>query len=178
MMHPRPRHSRPRLAPRGAFTLVEMLLVLACISVAAVLVLPEFKSLHSTRLRSAAETLMNDLEYAQARSLGQSDDPPVMVFDLPNQRYWLALKSDPAKPITHPVDKAPYLNQFGKGRVAPLKDVTFQSINLGGGTQLQFGPFGDLKNVTSATITLKCGSRTATLTIDPSTGDPSIGTIN
>lgn len=173
-MPPRPRHL---LAPR-AFTLVEMLLVLACLAVAGMLVLPELDSLRSTRLRGAAEMLMNDLEYAQVRSLGQSDDPPVMVFDLPTHRYWIAQKSDPTKPITHPIDKAPYVNQFGKGRAAALKDLTFQSISLGGGNQIQFGPFGDLKNVTSATIVLKCGTRTATLTIDPSTGDASVGKID
>src|SRR5688572_11490694 len=86
-------------------TVIEILVVVSCLAVAAALVLPSLGNTGTTQLRGAAESLVADLEYAQQFSLAHGDDPCVIVFDAANESFGLARVSNPAGIIAHPVDK-------------------------------------------------------------------------
>ncbi|MEM9914827.1 MAG: hypothetical protein AAF911_07700 [Planctomycetota bacterium] len=168
--------SAPNPSTRG-FTITEILVMVAVLSIASALAVPMFRDQGPTQLRSAAKLLAADLDAAKVESLTHGDDPRLVVFDTTNHTYHLAATSDPATPITNPVDRQPYLVDFGLGRAAALGMVEIQSVDLDGDDELGFGLYGQLDQTTAATITLAAGDATVTLTLDPATGEATIGPI-
>lgn len=157
--------------------MVEIIVVVAILSIVSALVLPMFRDQGVTQLRSAAKLLAADLDAAKVESLTHGDDARVVVFDLTNHTYHLAAVSDPATPITNPVGRQPYAVTFGQGRAAALGMVEIQSVDLDGDHELGFGLYGQLDQADAATITLAAGDDTLTLTVDPATGEATVGPI-
>ena len=153
------------------------MIVVMILGIAAALVAPVLGDTAPTRLRGAAQLLAADLAYAQIESLSHGDDPRVVVFDTTANTYHIAATSDTTTPITNPIGGAPYRVDYGAGRAAHLADVTISAVSLDGDTQLGFGIYGQTDQTTDATITLAAGSSTMTLTVDPSTGEVTIGDI-
>jgi type II secretory pathway pseudopilin PulG len=165
----------PRLSRRTyAFTYIELVVVLLCLAVAAVLVLPGMGGAGDTELKGAADSLLSDLEYAQQQSMANGDDCRVVVFDLATNSYWIAPGSTPAKPIPHPVDRQPFVNRFGQGRYAHLKNVVIESCDVGGDGRLGFRSLGQLDQSVPATITLRRGTDRMVIRLDPMTGEASV----
>jgi len=162
---------------RDGFTIVEIMIVVSILAIASALVLPTFRDAGSTQLRSAAKLLAADLDAAKVESLAHADDPRVVVFDTTNHAYHLAARSDSATPITNPFGRKPYAVTLGSGRAAALGMVQIQSVDLDGDDELGFGLYGQLDQTTPATITLAAEGATLTLTIDPATGEATIGPI-
>jgi hypothetical protein len=121
-----------------------------------------------------------DLEYAQQQSMAHSDDCRAVAFDPATNTYWIAPSSNPVvgNAITHPVDKLPYANEFGSGRMSHLGLVHIESCDAGGDNRIIFRSLGQLDQTTPARITLGCGDRRITVTLDPTTGEATIGGIN
>ncbi|HUU82225.1 MAG TPA: prepilin-type N-terminal cleavage/methylation domain-containing protein [Phycisphaerae bacterium] len=210
-----PQRRRP---PTHGFTLVEVLIVVIVIGIAAMVTLPMLSEAHTTRLKTAARLLVADLGFARVESLARPDDPCVVVFDRPNNAYTIARASHPTTPITNPADGKPYVTQYGIGRALELAGVTIQGYSLDGNDQLGFsadarltfgadGPLGfsaddrlgfgadrrlafgandrlgfgakgRLDQPSAAEITLQSGTLTLTITVDPTTGRPSVGTFS
>jgi type II secretory pathway pseudopilin PulG len=165
----------PSLARRTyGFTYVELVVVLVCLVIAAVLVLPGLRSAGDAELRGAAETLLSDLEYAQQQSMAHGDDCRVVVFNLATNSYWIAPGSTPATAIPHPVDRQPFVNSFGKGRYAHLKNVVIDSCDVGGDGRLGFKSLGQLDQSTPAKITLRRGADRVEIRLDPTTGEATV----
>ena len=162
----------------GAFTFLEVMIVLAILAIAVVLAIPMFSQTNITKLQGAARLLQADLGFAQIESISHGDDPRVMVFDTGNNRYHIAASSDPTTPIINPTGGAPYVLQFGLGRATGMDGVTISSLSVGGDDQLQFGIYGELDQATPATMTLSSGGRSVTITVDADTGDTSVSEIN
>ena len=158
----------------SAFTYLELVVVLLCLAVAALLVLPGMTGSGHAELRGAAESLLSDLEYAQQQSMANGDDCRVVVFDLAANTYWIAPGSTPAKAIPHPVDRQPFVNRFGEGRYAHLKNVVIDSCDVGGDGRLGFRSLGQLDQSTPATITLRHGADRIIIHLDPMTGEASV----
>ena len=161
-------------------TLVELAVVVVCMSVAAAIVLPGFNSLPTIGLRKAAESVVADLEYAQQQSMAHSDDCRAVVFDPAGNSYWIAPGSNPVagNAIAHPVDKLPFVSEFGSGRMSHLGMVRVESCDAGGDNRIVFRSLGQLDQTTPARITLASGERRITITIDPTTGEATIGGMN
>ena len=138
---------------------------------------PMFKGDGTTQLRSAARLLAADLDAAKIESMTHGDDLRVIVFDTADNTYHIAPAATPATPITNPFDRKDYLVEFGKGRASALGQVTIDSVDVGGDDQLGFGLYGQLDQTTAATVTLAADGNTVTLTIDPATGEATIGAI-
>jgi prepilin-type N-terminal cleavage/methylation domain-containing protein len=162
------------------FTLVEIMIVTLIVAVAAALVVPMFGDAEVQRLRSAASMLVADMELAQSESIAHPDALRVVVFDTPGtsaHSYRIAPASTPATPITNPIDKQPYRVTFGTGRAATLEGVTIQAYSLGGDTTLGYRSYGQLDQTAAATVTLACDGKQVTISIDPVTGEASVGAI-
>jgi len=166
-----------RLCRSRGLTLVEIMVTLTCMAIAMVIVLPAFGDRSTERLRGAAQMLIADLEYAQSESMSHGDDPRVLVIESDKAGYHIATKSAPGTAVTNPIGAVPYVTRFGQGRGVALGGVRVGSYNLGGDDQLGFGVLGQLDQTAAATITLQCGSHSVVVTVDPTTGEASAGTV-
>jgi prepilin-type N-terminal cleavage/methylation domain-containing protein len=162
-------HSRPR-----AFTLVELLIVLAMTGIIVGLVLPTLGDSRMLRLRAAARMLAADLEFAQSESIAHPDNLRLVKFDTSTtpHRYWVAASSAPDTPLADPSNQQPLLNVFGSGRASGTGGVMLQSVNVGGAGVLKFDAYGSPDQTTDATVQLsiQVGSGTQTLTVRAKAG--------
>ncbi len=156
-----------------AMTLVELLIVIILMAIAATLAIPLLAETDGTRVQAAARLLAADLAFAQVDSITHASDPCVVVFDQAAGAYTLARSSTPATPMTNPSDNQPYVTTFGSGRAAETTGVSIQSYSLGGDNQLGFGAYGQTDQTTQATITLQAGSFTIAVQVDPANGETS-----
>lgn len=159
---------------RYAFSLVELLIVITLIAIAASLAGPLLSDTDGTRLKAAGRLLVADLAFAQMESITHADDLCRVTFDQASGSYTLAKSSAPTTPMTNPGTNRPYVTQFGIGRASELSGVSIQGYSLGGDNVLAFGVLGETDQATSATITLEAGGQSLTIQIDPSTGEASI----
>ncbi len=169
--------SPPRSRRLGAFTIIEILIVVVVVAIVASLVVPMVSGLGVTQLRSAAQMLVADLEFAQMESMAHGDDARVVVFNAATETYHIGTQSQPTIPITNPVGNQPYLVRYGQGRGYHLDQVTIDAFSLGGDNQVAFGLYGQLDQTTPATITLGAAGLTVVITLDPMTGEASVGAI-
>lgn len=167
----------PTTAPtlRG-FTLIELLVVLVCLVISVLIISPTLGHRPTMQLSKAAEMLAGDLEFAQMDSMAHADDTRVFVIDSATNSYFIAARSKPSLPITHP-DQDPYLIRFGVGRAAVLSGVTINKWDFGGDAILGFGQQGDLDQPTPATIEIGAGGQKVIITIDPLSGRATISNI-
>ena len=131
-----------------------------------------------SKLRSAALLLQADLGYARVESIAHGDDPRIVVFDTTNHRYHIAPASAVNTPITNPLDNRTYVVDFGSGRAYGLEGVTFSSLSVGGDDQLKFEIYGQLDQATAATIRLACDGHSILITVDPATGEATVGSVS
>jgi len=154
-----------------AFTLVELLIVIVLVAIAATLALPMMGDSGATRLPAAARLLLADLAFAQVQSISHADDPCVVIFDSASDTYTLEKSSTPGTPMTDSITGQPYVTHFGSGRASEMADVSIQGYSLGGDDRVSFGMYGELDQTTTATITLKAGALTTIIQIDPDSGE-------
>lgn len=154
------------------------MIVVAIVAIAAALVVPRFGDSSVTRLRAAAKLVAADMAFAQVGSIAHADDLRVVVFHADGGGYFIAAASDPAMPITNPVGNVPYRVTFGQGRAQALAGVVITATGVGGDDQLQFGAYGQLDQPAAATVTLTAGAASLTVTLDPVSGEATIGQIN
>ncbi|HEV2294624.1 MAG TPA: prepilin-type N-terminal cleavage/methylation domain-containing protein [Tepidisphaeraceae bacterium] len=169
-----------RQSAREGFTLVELLVTVLCVAIAAFIVLPTVSDNSGERVRGAAQILVADLEYAQSRSMSQGDDPGkrcLLVIDPDRAGYRITTRSDPTAAVTNKIGGDPYVTRFGSGRASSLVNVTVGSYSLGGDQQLGFGALGQLDQPSTATIQLVCGTRSLAITLDPTTGEITTGPL-
>ena len=155
-----------------------MAVIVVVLGIAMAMVIPMLRGTDGSQLKAAAQLLAADIAFAQVDSVAHGDDPRVIVFDLAAGSYHIAASSTPATPINNPVGNQPYVTTFGTGRAHQLKAVTIQSVSVGGDNQLGFGIYGNTDQTTDATVTLAAGGHTMTVTIEASTGEATIGSIN
>jgi len=158
---------------RPGFTLLEILIVVACIAIVALLVVPSGDNTQ-TRLEMAARLLVADLEFAQLESIGNGADPCLIVFNKVDNSYEIVRHSSPSVPITNPATSGPYITHFGRGREEFLNGVTIDDISVGGDDRLEFTAMGALDQGTDAVITLRCGAQSTRIRLDASTGEPAL----
>ena len=161
-----------------AFTLVELIIVVAVLAIAAGLAVPMFSQTSAEKLRAAANVLAADLAFTKVESIAHGDDLRVIVFNSTDDQYHIAAASDDATPITNPITRQPYLVSYGSGSVSSLTDVTIDSYSLDGDDRLGFNIYGGTDQATDATITLECDGKTITVTVNPGTGETTISPIS
>lgn len=150
-----------------AFTLAELLIVLAILGIVAGLAVPAALSLSPSQTLAAARFIGADLNYvrSQAIALGK---PLKVTFDLPQQQYRV---SDEDGLIRHPwggSNRFEGLFVVALRQTTPLGDVRLAAVDFGGHTWIQFGPMGE--PIECGSLTVRHGDESVTVSVEPGTG--------
>jgi prepilin-type N-terminal cleavage/methylation domain-containing protein len=155
----------------GGFTLVELLIVIAIITIAALTAIPMMSSAASVQIRSAANMLTADLEYAKSMSISRGQKFSV-VFDKDTESY--RIEDQDNNVIQHPVKKGfNYIVDFkNDGR---LNKVDIVDADFDGTSEVKFDYLGSPYNginspLNSGVVSLQAGGATTTVTVEAVTG--------
>ena len=173
------------LARSAGFTLIEILVVVIILGIAAAIIVPHIGSRSDLKATSAARLLMADLIYAQNRSISQQK-PHFVQFDAAMETYRVLDQIDPTvNIITHPVEQSPFAVALGAGGPSAIKDVVIDSVTFDGQSVVMFDEMGTphaynpatkvSTAMTSGTITLRCKEILLSVIIEPFTGELRLG---
>ena len=162
-------------AASGGFTLIEIVIVVVIVAIAAMMAIPIISSATSFQIRSAANIIAADLEYAKTIAISKGQNFSV-VFDKTTESY--RIEDQAGAVIAHPVKKGfNYIVDFrNDGR---LDKVDIEDVNFDATSEIKFdylgSPYDAADNpLNSGVITLKAGNMAATINIEPVTGFISI----
>jgi prepilin-type N-terminal cleavage/methylation domain-containing protein len=160
---------------RKAFTIIEIIVVVVIISIAAMMAIPMISSAGSTQVRSAANMLAADLEYARSISITRGSNFSV-VFDKANETY--SIQDSSGNIIEHPIRKGSdyavnFLTNGSLGKVVindavinpgPTQTVTFDYLGS------PYSGAGTTTPLNSGEIQLKADNVVKKVTIEAVTG--------
>jgi prepilin-type N-terminal cleavage/methylation domain-containing protein len=159
------------------FTLVEVIIVVVILSIAAMMAIPMMSSAGSVQIRSAADVIAADLEYAKSMAISRQRMYSV-VFDTSSESYWI--QDDTGTVIKHPVKKGfDYVIDFKNDN--RMKKVDIFNVDFDGDSTktIKFDYLGSPYNgsgssLNSGKITLQADGSTVIITVEPVTGFISI----
>ena len=154
-------------------TLIEIIVVVVILSIAGMLAIPLITSADNVQVRSAANLLASDLEYAKNMSVSRGQNYSVVFLNSVSYKVC----DQGGTTITHPVDKKPYVVDFGEDD--RLDKVTISSVNImpGSTDTITFDYLGSPYSGTGTTnplnsgqITLNVVGVTKNVVVEPVTG--------
>jgi len=160
---------------KKAFTLIELIVVMVIIAIAAVLAVPMISSAADVQVRSAANMIAADLEYAKSMAISRQQNHSV-VFDTANESY--EVRDASGTVISHPVKGGSsfIVNLQSDSRLSRV-DIASAVFNPDSQTTVTFDYLGspysgtDTANpLNSGQISLQAGSFTMTVNVEPMTG--------
>jgi prepilin-type N-terminal cleavage/methylation domain-containing protein len=172
---------------RPGFTLIEILVVVVILGIAAACIVPHIGSRSDLKATSAARLMMADLIYVQNRSISTQTWHYVQ-FDPATGSYKVLDKMLPTQNvILHPVEQSPFVVAIGPSGPPPLRDVKIDSASFDGqkvlafdemGTPYAYNPSTGVPTaMTAGTIGLKCKDMLLKVIIEPFTGELRLGPI-
>lgn len=172
--------------PRLGFTLVEILIVVIILGIAAAVIIPQIGSRSDLKAAAAARAIMADLVYAQNRSIAMQKMLYVQ-FDVSGQSYSALSSVSPKTVLQHPISKGDYQIKFGSNGTNGVGDATLVSANFDGNAVIGFDEMGSPYGVsaTGAAVQLSIGKiqvksgtgKTLQVSIEPYTGELSVTTL-
>jgi len=152
----------------NGFTMLEILIVVVIIAIAALTVVPMMSSAGSLQIRSAANMIAADLEYAKSMAISRGQYFSV-EFDENADSYRILDQDNNV--IPHPVKKGfDYVISFQDDSRLNRVDITNADFNAT--VRVQFDCLGSPDN--GGTVSLSGGGITATVRVEPVTGFISI----
>jgi prepilin-type N-terminal cleavage/methylation domain-containing protein len=150
------------------FTVVELLIVVVILSIVALTAIPMMSSAASIQIRSAANMIAADVEYARSMAISRGQNYRV-VFDKNADSYQIVDLN--GNVIQHPVKKGfTYVIDFRNDSRLSRVDITNASFN--GLQTVEFDCLGSPVN--GGTVNLQAGAVTSTISVEPVTGFVSI----
>lgn len=145
----------------GAFTLVEVLVVVLILAIAAAVVIPQAVDASDVQSLSAARTLACDIEYARDLAITLAE-PITVKFERANNTYRLRnASSDLIHPISRKAFVVNFSAQSGMSKVKLLSD-TFTN------DQVTFNETGSPDG--SGSVTIQAGPASYRIDVAPATG--------
>ncbi|MHC4322847.1 MAG: GspH/FimT family protein [Planctomycetota bacterium] len=152
----------------SGFTMIELTIVIVIIAIAALAAIPMMSSAASIQIRSAANMIAADLEYARSMAISRGQNHSV-VFNKDDDNYKIVDLN--GNVIQHPVKKGfTYLVDFQNESRLNRVDITVADFNTD-----QIVIFDCLGSPDSGgTVNLQADGTTKTITVEPVTGYISI----
>ncbi len=155
------------------FSLIELLIVIVILGIAAAVAVPMISSAASMQIRAAGSMVAADLEYAKSMAISRGQMYSV-VFDAANETYEIRDPNNAV--IAHPIRKGfDYTVDFANDGRLDRVDIT--SANFDGKTTIGFDYLGSPYSIDGAStalnsgvISLQAGGTTKTVTIEAVTG--------
>jgi prepilin-type N-terminal cleavage/methylation domain-containing protein len=160
---------------RSGFTIIELIIVVVIIAIAALVAVPLASSAASTQVRTAANMVAADIEYAKSMAISRGQWYSV-AFDKNNESYNIKDQSDTV--IPHPVKKgSDYVVSFRND--SRLGKVDIVDADFDGTSQVKFdylgSPYDGGNNpLNSGQVSLQAGTNTMQVNVEPVTGFISI----
>jgi prepilin-type N-terminal cleavage/methylation domain-containing protein len=178
----------------GAFTLIELLIVVVLISVVAGMVLSRFEPNVADQLVAAAQVLASDLDYARELAIANNTKYKI-GFDIASNAYWL--QHSGTNPALDTLPSHPFLKNgkdavnrpLQRGSLDELASIGYRPTLLSVQTvsskqqvnTVEFDPTGQTTNGEDVVIWLACGTQQARrfipLTINTATGMVTVGDV-
>ncbi len=158
----------PRLGTRRAYTLLELLIVVAVIALLAMVVLPGPSSADRAKILHASRLLAADIHAARLESIGRGVDPCVLVFLEGGMGYRVARASNEAAPIKRATGEI-WNVRFGEGAASALPGVRIE-LDAPNHT-LRFDAVGTPAHGTDTVIRVRLGADELQLIVDGETGE-------
>ncbi|MDY7009239.1 MAG: GspH/FimT family protein [Planctomycetota bacterium] len=147
---------------RTGFTLIELIVALVVLAVAAAIIIPYATGTSGFQASAAARMIMSDLEYAQNQAI-TTQTPVSVTFAVSSNSYTV---SNASGTLIHPISKQAYVVDFDTSR--GFGNVSMSSANFGGASVVTFDALGAPDN--NGTVTVVAGAHTYTVTVAPISG--------
>ena len=162
------------------FTLIEILVVAAIITIAAMIAIPMMSSASGMQIRSAANMLAADLEYAKSMAISRQRNYSVLFNTTAESYQIFEEQSGTLVAIAHPVKKGfDYVIDFRND--SRVNRVDISSVDFNSEATITFDTLGSPYSGTgvanplnSGTISLQAGNFSITVNVEPVTGFISI----
>ncbi len=156
----------------GGFTLIEIIMVVVILGIAALAVVPMLSSAADIQVRTAANMIAADLEYAKNMAITQQKNYSV-VFDIVNETY--EIRDDTATVIGHPVNVGrDFVVDFANDGRLDQVDIALADFDPGSELTVTFdylgGPYSGGDPLNAGSVDLQAGTFTMTVTVEPVTG--------
>ena len=159
---------------RPGFTLIELMIVMVILGIAAMIVVPMASSAGTMQVRAAGNMVAADLEYTKSLAISRGQKYAV-IFDKTGGKYYQYRVVDQnGNPVRHPMTlKLGYVVNFQSD--SRLGQVEIAGVSFNGTDKVSFdslgSPFdGNGGNLNSGAITLQAGGLTKTIHVEPVTG--------
>jgi prepilin-type N-terminal cleavage/methylation domain-containing protein len=148
----------------SGFTVVEILIVVVILAIAAMMTVPLATSAAGMQVRSAANMVAADLEYAKSMAISRGQNYSA-VFDKTSDSY--RIENQDGDIIPHPVKKGfDYAVDFRNDR--RLNKVDIVDADFNSTSRVAFDCLGSPDN--GGMITLQAGGTTIRVAVEPVTG--------
>lgn len=180
---------RPALAQ--AFTLVEILVVIVILGIAATLIIPQMSAASDLRAAAAARVLIADLTYAQNCAITTQKTHYVKFTTAAASDTYSVL--DAVSPtehvVRHPVTQMQFTQVLGQGGASGLAGARLGDLTFGAGTAttIAFDSLGSPYSYSATdglvaladagTVDVTCNGFTLRIAVEPYTGELSVTSV-
>lgn len=148
---------------RRGFTILELMITLALITLVAALAIPAFYSRPEVTLENATRLLLRDLRAAQNRAARLQSEVRFHLL-AEGRGYRVVLPDD--RPLPDPLRPGPFERDYGRDAV--FEGVRITRADLGPDDAIRFGPYGFSDE--GGVLELTYGGASCRVEVEPLTG--------